>query len=118
MKLNLKITAKPKKKVVTRVVSPEVTAKTEAESLTVTEKPPLATAEPVVVKTSPKKESNSAAIPAQTQSKANTASSSFDKEALTNRFIQVVSEKTGYPIDMLDIDMDMEADLGIDSIKG
>ena len=84
---SLKITAKPKKKVVTRVVSPEVTAKTEAESLTVTEKPPLATAEPVVVKTSPKKESNSAAIPAQTLSKANTASSSFDKT--TNRFIQL-----------------------------
>ena len=29
----------------------------------------------------------------------------------------VISEKTGYPVEMLELDMDMEADLGIDSIK-
>lgn len=29
----------------------------------------------------------------------------------------VVSERTGYPVDMLDADLDLEADLGIDSIK-
>ena len=29
----------------------------------------------------------------------------------------VVSEKTGYPVEMLELDMDMEADLGINSIK-
>ena len=31
--------------------------------------------------------------------------------------IAVVSEKTGYPVEMLDLDMGMESDLGIDSIK-
>jgi polyketide-type polyunsaturated fatty acid synthase PfaA len=31
--------------------------------------------------------------------------------------LNVVSEKTGYPSEMLELDMDMEADLGIDSIK-
>ena len=31
--------------------------------------------------------------------------------------IQIVSELTGYPTDMLGLDMDIEADLGIDSIK-
>ena len=31
--------------------------------------------------------------------------------------IRVVSEKTGYPADLLTLDADMEADLGIDSIK-
>ncbi|MCZ0990488.1 phosphopantetheine-binding protein [Streptomyces diastatochromogenes] len=31
--------------------------------------------------------------------------------------LDVVSQKTGYPADMLDLDMDVEADLGIDSIK-
>ncbi|MCA9796006.1 MAG: SDR family NAD(P)-dependent oxidoreductase, partial [Candidatus Eremiobacteraeota bacterium] len=29
----------------------------------------------------------------------------------------VVAEKTGYPVEMLNLDMDLEADLGIDSIK-
>ena len=31
--------------------------------------------------------------------------------------LEVVAEKTGYPADMLSLDMDMEGDLGIDSIK-
>ncbi len=31
--------------------------------------------------------------------------------------LEVVADKTGYPTEMLDLDMDMEADLGIDSIK-
>ncbi len=31
--------------------------------------------------------------------------------------LEVVSEKTGYPSEMLRLDMDLEADLGIDSIK-
>jgi len=29
----------------------------------------------------------------------------------------IVSEKTGYPVDMLDPDMDLEGELGVDSIK-
>ena len=31
--------------------------------------------------------------------------------------LEVVSEKTGYPVASLELEMDMEADLGIDSIK-
>jgi hypothetical protein len=31
--------------------------------------------------------------------------------------LAIVSEKTGYPVETLELDMDMEADLGIDSIK-
>ncbi|HEV8339408.1 MAG TPA: beta-ketoacyl synthase N-terminal-like domain-containing protein, partial [bacterium] len=31
--------------------------------------------------------------------------------------LALVSERTGYPVDMLDLDQNMEADLGIDSIK-
>ena len=31
--------------------------------------------------------------------------------------MDVVAEKTGYPTEMLELEMDMEADLGIDSIK-
>jgi len=40
-----------------------------------------------------------------------------DVEALSGALLEVVSEKTGYPAEMLELDMDMEADLGIDSIK-
>ena len=29
----------------------------------------------------------------------------------------IIAEKTGYPPDMLDLDLDLEADLGIDTVK-
>ena len=31
--------------------------------------------------------------------------------------LEIVAEKTGYPKDMLDLDLDLEADLGIDTVK-
>ena len=31
--------------------------------------------------------------------------------------LSVVSEKTGYPVEVLDLDLDLEADLGIDTVK-
>lgn len=40
-----------------------------------------------------------------------------DKERLTQQLLQIVSERTGYPPEMLDLSVDMEAELGIDSIK-
>ncbi|MBW4685207.1 MAG: hypothetical protein KME40_08920 [Komarekiella atlantica HA4396-MV6] len=42
---------------------------------------------------------------------------SVDLSGFSNRLLEVVSDKTGYPVDMLDLNMDLEADLGIDSIK-
>ena len=36
---------------------------------------------------------------------------------ITETLLAVVSEKTGYPIEMLELDMGMDSDLGIDSIK-
>ncbi|MBD2341166.1 acyltransferase domain-containing protein [Calothrix sp. FACHB-156] len=45
------------------------------------------------------------------------ASSTVDLSELGNNLLSITSEKTGYPIEMLEMDMDMEADLGIDSIK-
>ena len=45
------------------------------------------------------------------------ATSSLNLDDLANNLLSITSEKTGYPIEMLELDMDMEADLGIDSIK-
>ncbi|MCF6153686.1 MAG: SDR family NAD(P)-dependent oxidoreductase [Candidatus Brocadia sp.] len=42
---------------------------------------------------------------------------SFDREQLTTQLLQIVSERTGYPQEMLGLDLNIEADLGIDSIK-
>ena len=39
----------------------------------------------------------------------------FDE--IKDKMVPFVSEKTGYPEDMLDLDLDLEADLGIDTVK-
>jgi len=38
-------------------------------------------------------------------------------DAVKERILKLFAEKTGYPPDMLDPDLDMEADLGIDTVK-
>jgi acyl transferase domain-containing protein/NAD(P)H-dependent flavin oxidoreductase YrpB (nitropropane dioxygenase family)/NAD(P)-dependent dehydrogenase (short-subunit alcohol dehydrogenase family)/acyl carrier protein len=39
------------------------------------------------------------------------------REQIEERLLSVVSERTGYPAEMLELDADLEGDLGIDSIK-
>ncbi|MCP4438728.1 MAG: acyltransferase domain-containing protein [Aureispira sp.] len=41
----------------------------------------------------------------------------MDNSAIEKILLAVISEKTGYPAEMLELSMDMEADLGIDSVK-
>src|SRR5208283_5156080 len=38
-------------------------------------------------------------------------------DAVKERILELAVEKTGYPRDMLDLDLDMEADLGVDTVK-
>ena len=53
--------------------------------------------------------------PAQSESAAPPPPSSED--AITERVLEVVARETGYPTDLLDPDLDLEADLGIDTVK-
>ena len=59
------------------------------------------------------RKAGASALPAGAPPPLNHASAG---EILT-RVVAVVSERTGYPADMLDPDLDLEADLSIDSIK-
>jgi acyl transferase domain-containing protein len=45
------------------------------------------------------------------------AATQVDGAHITETLLAVISEKTGYPIEMLELDMGMDSDLGIDSIK-
>ncbi|WP_085812777.1 type I polyketide synthase [Geoanaerobacter pelophilus] len=45
------------------------------------------------------------------------APSGLAAEQITSTLLAVVAEKTGYPVEMLEFDMGMDSDLGIDSIK-
>jgi malonyl CoA-acyl carrier protein transacylase len=48
---------------------------------------------------------------------ASTVNQNDDIERIKEYILSTVSEKTGYPIEMLDLDLDLEADLGIDTVK-
>ncbi len=48
---------------------------------------------------------------------ADADSPSYGRDELTKKLLDLVGERTGYPPEMLGLDQDLEADLGIDSIK-
>ncbi len=43
--------------------------------------------------------------------------STVGADSIATSLLSIVSDKMGYPVEMLDLEMDLEADLGIDSIK-
>jgi acyl transferase domain-containing protein/NAD(P)-dependent dehydrogenase (short-subunit alcohol dehydrogenase family)/acyl carrier protein len=45
------------------------------------------------------------------------ATQGTEAESVKERILALVVEKTGYPQDMLDLDLDLEADLGVDTVK-
>ena len=36
---------------------------------------------------------------------------------MVSQIVQIVSDMTGYPPELLDLDLDLEADLGVDTVK-
>jgi acyl transferase domain-containing protein/NAD(P)-dependent dehydrogenase (short-subunit alcohol dehydrogenase family)/acyl carrier protein len=60
----------------------------------------------------------SGATPQIQRPEATTASvPNADGDDVKTRVLALVAEKTGYPTDMLDLDLDLEADLGVDTVK-
>ncbi|MBW2591719.1 MAG: SDR family oxidoreductase [Deltaproteobacteria bacterium] len=55
--------------------------------------------------------------PAALDSPATTAGPADGNQDIKSTLLEIVGELTGYPMEMLGMDMDIEADLGIDSIK-
>jgi len=45
------------------------------------------------------------------------AASAAADDSIKEKVLEIVAEKTGYPKDMLDLDLDLEADLGVDTVK-
>jgi acyl transferase domain-containing protein/NAD(P)H-dependent flavin oxidoreductase YrpB (nitropropane dioxygenase family) len=45
------------------------------------------------------------------------SSAAPDRTLITSRLLETVRDRTGYPLETLGLELDMEADLGIDSIK-
>ncbi|MFD9780815.1 SDR family NAD(P)-dependent oxidoreductase [[Kitasatospora] papulosa] len=58
-----------------------------------------------------------AALPEQAVPSAPTAPQDMSVEDFEALLLSVVAERTGYPVGMLNVDMELESDLGVDSIK-
>ncbi len=79
---------------------------------------PVQGAQPVVVPTPVVAQPAPQAVSVPAQPAASTTSDTGIAVAtLSDAMLRIVGDKTGYPAEMLDLEMDMEADLGIDSIK-
>ncbi|HEX5774202.1 MAG TPA: SDR family NAD(P)-dependent oxidoreductase, partial [Geomobilimonas sp.] len=72
----------------------------------------MATPPPVVMPAPPTSVSEAIQVPVTTP-----AAPVPSDNRVAETLLAVVSEKTGYPVEMLDLEMGMDADLGIDSIK-
>ncbi|HOX22925.1 MAG TPA: SDR family NAD(P)-dependent oxidoreductase, partial [Elusimicrobiales bacterium] len=59
----------------------------------------------------------SAPVQTTTAAAAPASVSGIDEESVRETILDMIVQKTGYPKDMLDQDLDMEADLGIDTVK-
>ncbi|MEI7879316.1 MAG: SDR family NAD(P)-dependent oxidoreductase [bacterium] len=55
--------------------------------------------------------------PVSPASPATPVAQKYSAEHIRQEVLRIAGERTGYPPDMLDVDADLEADLGIDSIK-
>ncbi len=73
------------------------------------------TVAPTPAETPPPAEAPRAASPAKASQPSRP--SGIDAGNLEAALLEVVAEKTGYPVDILNLDMEMDSDLGIDSIK-
>src|SRR5208283_3252976 len=72
---------------------------------------------PAVAKEEVQPATPTATVVAEKAAAAATSSQMVDGEPVKERILALVVEKTGYPKDMLDLDLDLEADLGVDTVK-
>ena len=85
-----------------------------AKSHTVAPLPPPVAVAPIVpsaLPSQPEKE------PEQTPAIVAASAATKGVDSMADRLLEIVCKRTGYPVEMLGLDLDLEADLGIDSIK-
>ncbi|MCL4868970.1 MAG: SDR family NAD(P)-dependent oxidoreductase [Anaerolineae bacterium] len=70
---------------------------------------PVVSREPLVM--------NSGQLAASSEPPPVAAPQPLEQDDIQAKVMAIVAEQTGYPMDMLDLELDMEADLGIDTVK-
>ncbi len=64
-----------------------------------------------------KEEGKAASVPPNATTPVAVAETAATSDSIKEKVLDIVAQKTGYPKDMLDPDLDLEADLGIDTVK-
>ena len=74
---------------------------------------------PELAESSQPKSSQQSAVSSQPEATPQSPISNLQSptDDIADKVIAIVAEATGYPTDMLDLDLDLEADLGIDTVK-
>ena len=80
-------------------------------------RPDLRPQEPNVAAAAARPRSASRAVPAAPAPSAPAPTPEAGADPVTAQILDVVAAKTGYPRDMLDLELDLEADLGVDTVK-
>ena len=78
---------------------------------------PQANAAPVAAPVAEQPSPASAAVVVETAPAPTSVAPTVTAEEIKDRILALVVEKTGYPREMLDLDLDLEADLGVDTVK-
>ena len=78
---------------------------------------PVATTAPAAIVADAKSTTGNPSPAATNGDSAPAESALTTGEQVLSRLLQIVSDRTGYPTEMLGLDVDLEGDLGIDSIK-
>jgi acyl transferase domain-containing protein/NAD(P)H-dependent flavin oxidoreductase YrpB (nitropropane dioxygenase family)/NAD(P)-dependent dehydrogenase (short-subunit alcohol dehydrogenase family)/acyl carrier protein len=72
---------------------------------------------PALAPNVPKQPQPEPVAPQKEQAASPPTATEWDRDVVTARLLDIVCKRTGYPAEMLGLDLDLEADLGIDSIK-
>ena len=73
--------------------------------------------QPVAVAAARRRTAAEPAAPSRSRRAGGRGARSGRPDEVTEAVVSIVAEKTGYPPDMLDLDLDLEADLGVDTVK-
>jgi malonyl CoA-acyl carrier protein transacylase/phosphopantetheinyl transferase/acyl carrier protein len=65
----------------------------------------------------PQEPVSAAAASPDVKTEKTAATTVLSAKAISDLLLKIVGDRTGYPVEMIDLDLDLEADLGIDSIK-
>lgn len=78
---------------------------------------PAVSADPITLPAAPAVEEPVLAVENTPETKKTAVVSAGSAEDILAVILEAISDKTGYPEDMIEADMELEADLGVDSIK-